>query len=147
MSTKEEETGLDEPKEAEIEYDPAKLSCKGCAGRCLNDKDCSGEVVRSRMGRPRQFCCIKCKMREMSRRYYRRQYVPSAKMLSKVFELKDHSRLIEGHKKAGHEGQRCKQRIMGRQNSCPILARLIDNRREFRGLDRTIEAAIAVART
>ena len=135
------------PQTPDIELDSAKLSCKGCAGRCLNEDSCSGEVIRRKMGRPRTFCCLNCKSREMSRRYFRRHYVREAKLRSKVLDLDDLNRLIEGHKVAGHEGQRCKQRIMGRKASCLLLARLIDNRREFRGLDRTIEAAIAAART
>ena len=124
-----------------------ELSCKGCAGRCLNEKDCSGEVIQPRMGRKRQFCCLNCKMREMSRRYYRRHYVQTAKTLSRVLELDDHNRLIEGHKAAGHEGGRCKERIQGRKGSCLVLARLVDDRREFKGLERKMEKMIGEART
>lgn len=48
--------------------------------------------------------------------------------------MQDYRKLIDGHKKKGHEGQRCPSAI--NSAGCLELATLVDDMRESRGLNR-----------
>lgn len=108
--------------------------CSGCGGDC---KNCEGVVKEAKRGagRPRKFCCYNCRQRATSRAYHRREFQKLPED-GRVAGRKDLSRIIEGHKKKGHDGKPCPAPMMGDQSSCRVLAELYDNQREEMGLNR-----------
>ncbi len=107
-------------------------SCAGCGGGCHN---CSGEVLKTKNpGRPRKFCCLNCKSRKGNRDYYRRNYQTQTAEVERRNVMQDFTKMIDGHKQKGHEGQRCPSA----QNSagCLELATIVDDMRDSRGLNR-----------
>lgn len=109
------------------------IVCKGCGGNC---RTCDGVVRPAKgAGRPKEFCCINCKGRATSRSHYRSHYVKNTDSQRRM-QITDWRRLIDGHKRAGHEGQPCPRPMIGSRASCITLCELYDNMRESQGLNR-----------
>lgn len=118
------------------EVSPSEV-CTGCGGNC---QDCEGTITQLKgSGRPRRFCCYNCRGRKSSRSYYRTHFKKRTTEEKRKDETRDRVRLIEGHKRAGHEGEPCPNPAMGDTTSCRVLSRLMDDLREEKGLNRMFE--------
>lgn len=111
--------------------------CQGCGGDCPN---CDGTVQQTQgSGRPRKHCCYNCRGRQSARNYYRRNFKALTPEEKRKDDSKDLARMIDGHKRAGHDGEPCPKPMMGSEDSCRVLARLMDDLREEKGLNRMFE--------
>lgn len=125
------------PRELPVSKELAGKVCKGCGGGC---QTCSGEVIPAKgAGRPKLFCCLNCKARYTNKVYYRRHYQQDTTDGRRRNEVTDFKRLIDGHKRQGHDGEPCPNPIVGSRASCPTLCTLYDDYRESQGLNRIAE--------
>lgn len=105
--------------------------CKGCGGAC---KDCGGNVppAKKGAGRPRKFCCYNCNQRAGARAYYRREYKTHPNEEREV-RKGDFKRIVDGHRKKGHDGEPCPTMVPGGRDMCPVLAQIYDDQRKAEG--------------
>lgn len=114
--------------------------CKGCGGDCPN---CGGVVNQSKFaGKPKEYCCLGCKGRATSRDHYRRNYEKqddTGRKTAVMRDARDFNRLVEAHKRKGHDGGPCPAPVVPAPGGCLVLAVLMDDQREARGLNRMVE--------